>query len=217
MNRRRILLAVIVAGLLSLLGSSVALAADGDVHLPFMSSNGGQQSVRSATVDDGESDLFLPLISDSRPSAKDIGAANVSMTVKLVNSLNQPIQGGVVKYYSSGWKDFGTTDALGEASKDIPAGTYSFQMTYAGYTQQKSNVNINTHQPARLPDRAHGGATEGLRRRCAGHWRSQVLCLRLEDLRRHRWRYGHQGTAAWHVLLPDDVCRLHPAEVQRQH
>jgi hypothetical protein len=71
----------------------------------------------------------------------------VEMVVKLKDSANQPLNGGVVKYYASGWKNFGITDSAGEARLQLLPGTYSFQMGWAGYTQQKSNIDISTTNP----------------------------------------------------------------------
>ncbi len=69
------------------------------------------------------------------------------MLVTFEDSYGNPIEGGVVRYYASGWKDFGVTDENGEARLELLPGAYSFQMTYAGYTQQKSNINIETTNP----------------------------------------------------------------------
>ncbi len=69
---------------------------------------------------------------------------NEVMSVTLENSVGSPLSGGVVRYYASGWKDFGTTDGSGIATgPDLLPGKYSFQMTFGGYTQQKSNVDIS--------------------------------------------------------------------------
>jgi hypothetical protein len=69
------------------------------------------------------------------------------MLVTFKDSFGNPIEGGVVRYYASGWKDFGTTDVNGETRFELLPGTYSFQITYGGYTQQKSNVNIEANNP----------------------------------------------------------------------
>ena len=61
-----------------------------------------------------------------------------TVTVQLLDSSNNGIVGGVVQYYSSGWQTFGTTGTDGKVSKDLPDGTYSFQMTYVGASMQKS-------------------------------------------------------------------------------
>jgi hypothetical protein len=76
----------------------------------------------------------------------------VFQTLNMVVSLQtcDPVAGlpdGEVKYYASGWKMFGTTDATGNASKELLPGTYSFRMKYIGQTNQESNVNITTTNP----------------------------------------------------------------------
>jgi hypothetical protein len=43
----------------------------------------------------------------------------------------------VVQYYSGGWKSFGTTGSDGTAKMALAAGTYTFQVTYGGRSQQK--------------------------------------------------------------------------------
>jgi hypothetical protein len=71
-------------------------------------------------------------------------AATPMPTVKLLDSQGNPIAGGVVQYYASGWKDFGTTDSLGVVSKDILPGTYTFRMGYAGASvDKKQDIGVN--------------------------------------------------------------------------
>jgi YD repeat-containing protein len=66
------------------------------------------------------------------------------VTVQLKDSNGNPLSGGVVQYYSGGWKDFGTTDSSGQVSKELQPGPYSFSMTYAFARQEKSqNTTIN--------------------------------------------------------------------------
>ncbi len=69
--------------------------------------------------------------------------------VKLLNSSGVGIAGGFAEYYSGGWKTIGTTPANGVLSFAMPGApaTYSFRMSYAGFTQQKSNINITTTNP----------------------------------------------------------------------
>jgi hypothetical protein len=66
------------------------------------------------------------------------------VAVILRDSTGNPLAGGTVQYYSGSWKPFGTTDATGRTSMNLPAGTYSFSMSYAGATIQVSqNVGTN--------------------------------------------------------------------------
>ena len=65
------------------------------------------------------------------------------VTVQLKDSNGNPISGGVVQYYSGGWKAFGTTDSNGRVSKELKTGSYTFSMTYA-YGRQEKSQNIVT-------------------------------------------------------------------------
>ena len=67
-----------------------------------------------------------------------------AVTVTLLSSDGKGLGGAVVQYYSGGWKSFGTTTSDGTARMALPPGTYTFQITYAGASQQKSqNVGTN--------------------------------------------------------------------------
>jgi hypothetical protein len=49
-----------------------------------------------------------------------------------------------VRYYSGGWRSFGTTGTAGTVGMVLKPGTYIFQITYAGASQQLSqNVAAN--------------------------------------------------------------------------
>jgi len=68
----------------------------------------------------------------------------INMVVSLQDSGGAGISGGQAKYYASGWKTFGTTDGTGNTpGVELLPGKYSFRMKWAGYTQQKSNVDIS--------------------------------------------------------------------------
>ena len=54
------------------------------------------------------------------------------------------ISGGVVKYYDQGWKDFGITGSDGCVEKDILKKNYTFRMTYAnGSVDKTQDVSAN--------------------------------------------------------------------------
>ncbi|MEZ4591513.1 MAG: Ig-like domain-containing protein [Chloroflexota bacterium] len=54
-------------------------------------------------------------------------------TVIFQDSQGNGIEGAVVKYYASGWKIFGTTDANGIVTKeDLLPGNYKFRDSTAG-------------------------------------------------------------------------------------
>ena len=67
-----------------------------------------------------------------------------TVTVQLKDSSGNPLSGGVVQYYSGGWKPFGTTDATGQVSKELSPGSYSFSMTY-GFARQEKSQNVSTN------------------------------------------------------------------------
>jgi hypothetical protein len=61
-----------------------------------------------------------------------------AVTVKLLSSNGNGLSGGVVQYYSDGWKAFGTTGSDGTVRMALPPGTYIFRISYAGASLQKS-------------------------------------------------------------------------------
>ena len=64
--------------------------------------------------------------------------STVAVTVKLLSSNGNGLSGGVVQYYSGGWRSFGTTGSDGTVSMTLTPGTYTFQISYGGASQQKS-------------------------------------------------------------------------------
>ncbi|WP_217596805.1 DUF4962 domain-containing protein [Cohnella sp. GbtcB17] len=56
--------------------------------------------------------------------------------VRLKDSQNNALDGGVVSFYSDGWRTFGPATG-GEVTKELLPGSYSFTMTYEGTSQQK--------------------------------------------------------------------------------
>ena len=68
----------------------------------------------------------------------------VNTTVKLLNSQSAPIDEGQVKYYASGWKDFGTT-VNGVTTKELLPVKYTFKMSYEGGSIKKDQgIDTNT-------------------------------------------------------------------------
>jgi len=63
--------------------------------------------------------------------------AGVSVSVLVKDSKGAGISGVPVEYYSGGWQSFGTTDSNGVVSKDLPSGSYTFRVSYAGVSMQK--------------------------------------------------------------------------------
>jgi len=61
-----------------------------------------------------------------------------AVTVKLLDSSNNGLSGGIVQYYSAGWHSFGTTGSDGTVSMALPPGTYTFRISWAGASRQKS-------------------------------------------------------------------------------
>ncbi len=59
------------------------------------------------------------------------------VTVRLVDSCNNPISKGIVRYHKNGWKEFGTTDKNGNTTKLIPKASYTFRMKYLDATISK--------------------------------------------------------------------------------
>ena len=118
--------------------------------------------------------------------------------VKLLDSNGVGLADGAAQYYSGGWKTIGTTPANGVLSFAMPGepATYSFRMSYAGFTQQKSNINIGTTNPIifqTLPAVVHfknssdaalvGGVT-------TYYFSSPHTCFWMENLRLRPDRYS---------------------------
>jgi len=60
-----------------------------------------------------------------------------AVVLSLKNSAGAPLDTGSAQYYAGGWRNIGNT-AGGQISTELMAGTYSFNMTYAFTTEQKT-------------------------------------------------------------------------------
>jgi hypothetical protein len=65
-----------------------------------------------------------------------IEPADPEVTVRLLDSRGGPLEGGVVTYYSAGWKPFGTTGLDGAARLVLPAASYPIRISYGGGSVQ---------------------------------------------------------------------------------
>jgi hypothetical protein len=63
----------------------------------------------------------------------------IEVTVELLDDQGNGIQGGEAEYKTNGWQAFGTTDANGQATKELLPLTYSFRMYYNGDMDQVNN------------------------------------------------------------------------------
>jgi flagellar hook assembly protein FlgD len=66
----------------------------------------------------------------------------VLATVTLTNSSGTGLANGDVSYYAGSWQTFGTTDASGQAMREMLPGSYSFAMVYLGGRQQLNGQNV---------------------------------------------------------------------------
>jgi 3D (Asp-Asp-Asp) domain-containing protein len=104
----------------------------------------------------------------------------ITVTVQLKDSIGNPLSGGVVQYYSGGWQAFGTTDASGRASKELLPASYTFRMTYAFASQDKSQniaadptvVFQTTRVTVQLKDSTGAFVDTGTVQYYSGGWRN---------------------------------------------
>ncbi|MGO4549234.1 heparin/heparin-sulfate lyase HepB [Paenibacillus sp. 2TAB23] len=70
--------------------------------------------------------------------------ATDDVTVKLKDSVGNPLSGGIVSYYDGSWRTYGVTDASGSVRKELPDGNYTFVVSYEGTKNEKSqHIGLN--------------------------------------------------------------------------
>ncbi|MDV7392784.1 carboxypeptidase-like regulatory domain-containing protein, partial [Arthrospira platensis SPKY1] len=66
------------------------------------------------------------------------------VTVQVDDSQGNPIQGATIIYNpGNGWYTFGTTDANGQATKDLADKTYQFKAQYAQSTSTQKSLTVD--------------------------------------------------------------------------
>ena len=77
-----------------------------------------------------------------------IAAASTAggVAIKLIDSTGDPLSGGAVQVYRSGWRSLGTTNASGEVIATLAPGSYTFRMTYGSASIEKTQ-NISDGSP----------------------------------------------------------------------
>ncbi|MCA2004604.1 MAG: hypothetical protein LDL01_02305 [Ignavibacterium sp.] len=69
----------------------------------------------------------------------------VLCTVKVSNSINQPISNSNIKYYAGGWRDFGVTNTEGITTKELLPQNISFRASYGNVSQDKQqDLGVNS-------------------------------------------------------------------------
>ena len=73
-----------------------------------------------------------------------VSAADTTVTVTVLDSQGNPLAGVPVAYQGSYYVSFGTTNASGVATKDLPSGTYTFKATYQNTSaEQTQDIGAN--------------------------------------------------------------------------
>jgi hypothetical protein len=131
-------------------GAVVNIQANSNAGYVFSSwSNGGAASITFANSTSASTTVS---IHGSGTITAEVTVSGITV-VTLLDSSGNGLSGGVVQYYSGGWKSFGTTGSAGTVGMVLKPGTYTFRITYAGATGQKSqdvskdpNVKFQTVQ-----------------------------------------------------------------------
>ena len=170
-------------------------------------------TVRSATTSGTE----LSLVASGFTRALGLAISGVAPApepaeqVRLIDSSGSGLAGGVVSYYFSGWQPYGVTGADGRVALDLPDGTYTFRIEYAGASLQKAQ-NIATDPlvvfatrdvTVRLQDSAGNPLDPGVADYYAGGWKAFGSTASGEV---------HRGAAADDLHLRDEPRRGSPSE-----
>jgi hypothetical protein len=124
--------------------ASASDLVDGSVLITCIPASGSTFPLGTNTVTCSATDKTGNKVSASFKVTVTPSSSTVSVTVKLQDSSTNGLSGGTVQYYSGGWRSFGTTGSDGTISMALPPGTYNFQISWAGASQQKSqNVATN--------------------------------------------------------------------------
>ncbi|MFC3800422.1 DUF4962 domain-containing protein [Cohnella sp. GCM10012308] len=96
----------------------------------------------SKTLPDGNYTIAMTYEGKTVQKTQNTGIDNIAafqtakVKVRLKDSQNNALDGGVVSFYSDGWRTFGPATG-GEVTKELLPGSYSFTMTYEGTSRQK--------------------------------------------------------------------------------
>jgi len=104
----------------------------------------------------------------------------VSVTVALYDSSGQPLSGGTVQVYRSGWQSLGVTDANDQVDAELPSGSYTFRVSYSyAYNEKTQNVGADStvvfgtvRVTVKLQDAGGHPVDPGTARYYASDWRA---------------------------------------------
>ena len=118
--------------------ASASDLVDGSIPITCTPASGSTFPLGTTTVTCSATDKTGNEASGSFKVTVTPSSSTVTVTVKLLDSSTNGLSGGMVQYYSDGWRSFGTTGSDGKVSMVLPPGTYNFQISWAGASQQKS-------------------------------------------------------------------------------